>query len=137
MLFQRPRKFGIDAERRRKVKAEALQILQHALGVDKYGQGEQYRNRFVTTPKCSNGKVCEELVSIDLMVRRDDFEGLTGGMALYMVTPEGVKAMSEESPKPPKLTRGQKRYRDYLEADCGLSFGEWLKYFHGKKDQAS
>ena len=28
---------------------------------------------------------------------------------------------------PPKLTRGQLRYRRYLNADSGMSFKDWLK----------
>ena len=26
------------------------------------------------------------------------------------------------------MTRSQKRYREYLDSDCGLSFGEWLRF---------
>lgn len=48
------------------------------------------------------------------------------------VTEAGKAAMLEQSPKPPKLTRGQKRYRRFLDADTGESFGEWLKW-HGKR----
>lgn len=28
----------------------------------------------------------------------------------------------------PKMTRSQQRYHDYLNADCGLSFREWLTH---------
>lgn len=43
------------------------------------------------------------------------------------VTDEGKAAMLRESPAPPKLTRSQQRYRDYLEADTGFSFREYLE----------
>jgi hypothetical protein len=43
------------------------------------------------------------------------------------VTEAGKTAMVMESPKPPKLTRGQQRYREFLHADTGESFGQWLK----------
>ena len=39
----------------------------------------------------------------------------------------GKAAMLAESPKPPKLTRSQQRYRRFLKADVGVSFREWLK----------
>ena len=43
------------------------------------------------------------------------------------VTDAGKEAVKRESPKPPKLTRSQKRYRAFLKADTGESFGQWLK----------
>ena len=45
-----------------------------------------------------------------------------------IVTESGKAAVRCESPKPPKLTRSQKRYREFLNEDCGASFGEWLKW---------
>ena len=52
-----------------------------------------------------------------------------GGAHLFSVTPEGDDYIAQHSPKPPKLTRGQQRYRDYLKvADCFESFGSYLKY---------
>jgi hypothetical protein len=52
-----------------------------------------------------------------------------GGMHLFSVTPEGDDYIAQHSPQPPKLTRSQKRYAEYLEvADCFESFGDWLKY---------
>lgn len=43
------------------------------------------------------------------------------------VTEAGKAAMRAASPTPPTLTRGQRRYRQYLHADTGYSFGEWLR----------
>ena len=43
------------------------------------------------------------------------------------IIPKAV--MLAESPKPPKLTRSQQRYRAYLKADTGGLFREWLKYY--------
>jgi hypothetical protein len=34
--------------------------------------------------------------------------------------------MKEHSPKPPKLSRSQIRYREFLNADCGMTFKEWI-----------
>ncbi len=112
-----------------KVTIEQLKILQHALGVDQYGQGEMYRNHF-----CAGGddeKICRELVELGLM---QVFAPNASPLPYYncSVTDLGKQLVRTESPKPPKLTRSQKRYRDYLKADSGLRFGEWLKYYSGE-----
>ncbi len=112
--------------------SEQLHILQHALGVDKYGQGSMYRNHF-----CAGGKdedMCRELVTMGYM-RTWAGSDEAGRIPHYpyfncYVTPEGIAAVLKESPKPPKLTRSQKRYRRFLDSgagDCGYTFGEWLK----------
>ncbi|WP_404711530.1 hypothetical protein [Sphingomonas sp. MMS24-J13] len=105
----------------------ALHILQHALGVDEFGRGTQYRRHFVTGPGSEDFATCCALVEAGHMVRRDGGP-LTGGDDLFLVTHEGRHWMAENSPAPPKLTRSQARYQRYLDADCGVSFREWLKY---------
>jgi hypothetical protein len=105
------------------VTGEQLQILQHALDVDQYGQGEMYRNHF-----CAGGKdedVCRELVA---MVYMRVFHPNQSPLPYYncSVTDSGKQAMLTESPRPPKLTAGQRRYQRFLDEDSGLSFGEWL-----------
>jgi hypothetical protein len=100
-----------------------LEILQHSLGVDKYGQGEMYRNHF-----CAGGSdesVCRELVTLGYMKQHKTTEAYP--YFNCSVTDEGKAAMIRESPKPPKLSRSQKRYREFLRADCDMKFGEWLK----------
>ena len=102
---------------------EQLQILQHALGVDSYGQGEMYRNHF-----CAGGTdedVCRELVTMGYMVQHPTTKWLP--YFNCSVTDEGKAAMRRESPKPPKLSRAQKNYREFLKADTGVSFGEWIR----------
>jgi hypothetical protein len=103
-----------------KLTKEQLGVLQHALGVDQYGQGEMYRNHYV-----GEDRECYALVEMGYMVERRASE-LTGGDPLFHVTESGRQAVRETSPKPPKLTRSQLRYREYLGADSGLSFREWL-----------
>lgn len=103
-----------------------LHILQHSLGVDEYGRGDQYRNHFITGLGSLDYDNCLALVSDGLMSRRSG-SPLTGGDDLFTVTPEGKRFVQDHSPSPPKLTRSQQRYQAYLEADCGLSFGEWLR----------
>lgn len=105
---------------------EDLHILQHSLGVDQYGQGDQYRNRFITGEGSTDYPFCMDLVRRGLMVRRDG-NPLTGGDDLFTVTDEGKRWMAENSPAAPKLTAGQKRYRDYLNYDGGMSFIEYCR----------
>lgn len=104
---------------------EQLHILQHSLGVDRYGRGDQYRNHFCTGPESKDFDLCNELVALELM-RDGGPRKVMGGMHVFTVTPAGIDAVAFQSPEPPKLTRSQKRYREYLAADCGFSFAEWL-----------
>ncbi len=101
-----------------------LEILQHALGVDKHGQGEMYRNHFCAG--ASDEPICRELVEMGFMYV---FRPNASPYPYYncAVTPEGKKAVREQSPKAPKLNRAQRRYREFLKADTGMRFGEWLK----------
>lgn len=108
---------------------EQLHILQHTLGVDQYGRGEQYRNHF-----CAGGcdeTICRELMALGYMRtwRGADENGQVPGYPYFncSVTEEGKAMMLRESPVPPKLSRSQKRYRRFLEADLGCSFSEFLK----------
>lgn len=111
-----------------------LDILQHSLSCDQYGQsahqgrdendgcGIYFRNRYVSDPDID----LSILVAAGYLEDRGAIQ-VYGDMHYYVVTREGMVAMREQSPKPPKLTRAQKRYRKFLDADCGMEFGEWLK----------
>lgn len=100
-----------------------LHILQHALGVDQYGLGEQYRNHYV-----GGAEACRPLVELGYMVEMKP-RSCSGGDVWFMVTKEGKKVVKDESAKPPKITRSQQRmmdYRDFSDAyDC--SFREFLQ----------
>jgi hypothetical protein len=104
-----------------------LEILQHALGVDQYGQTPKGFTPYARNHFCAGGAdevICRELVALGYMQQHRTTE-------LYpyfncSVTEAGKKAMREESPAPPKLTRSQQRYRDFLDADLGCTFREWL-----------
>lgn len=101
-----------------------LEILQHALGVDQYGQGPMYRNHF-----CAGGAdetICRELVALGYMWEWHESYKIHYPYFNVSVTDAGKAAMLAESPKPPKLTRSQKRYRAFLHADTDGTFGEWL-----------
>ena len=109
-----------------------LSIIQHALGCDKYGQTEYrgrdegdgcfsyYRNRYVTDPGVPE---IEALIKDGLMEDLGPVK-MYSGMHFYRVTKAGVEAMKAQSPK---LSRAERRYRDYLRADTGQSFGQWIK----------
>lgn len=101
-----------------------LHILQHALGLDEYGRGSMYRNHYVTDAE--GDPDCETLRKAGLMKGWGARE-IFGGGRMYSVTDKGKDAVIELSPPAPKLTRSQKRYQRWLNADCGMSFGEWLK----------
>ena len=102
-----------------------LHILQHSLGLNDYGEGRQYRNHFVTGPGTDDYGHCISLVGDGLMKQMRG-NALTGGSDLFVVTPAGIDYVALNSPKRPKLTRGQQRYRAWLRADCGLSFAEFI-----------
>lgn len=111
-----------------------LHVLQHALGRDEFGQRkkhltEAYRNHYVTGEDSRSIKVCRQAVVDGLMVEHKATD-ISGGDPWFHVTDAGVKYVDENSPKPPKKTRGQRRYLRFLEIsdmDPDLKFGEFLK----------
>lgn len=105
-----------------------LHILQHSLGLDQYGEGRQYRNHFVTGPGSDDFNNCRALVADGLMTERAGNE-LSGGDPVFSVTRNGIDFVALNSPRrppEPKLTRSQRRYREFRRSDCGLTFAEWL-----------
>ena len=107
---------------------ELLYILQHSLGVDEYGQGNQYRNHFATEPQNDNFVLCEQLCEMELMQDHGTRE-IWGDMHCFSVTPKGVDVIALESPATPKISRSKKRYQEYLKiADCFESFRDFLRY---------
>lgn len=108
-----------------------LALIQHALGVDEYGQGRQYRNHFVATEGSLDYDLCRSHVVAGRM--RDHGTGsLYGGLTshCFTVTNAGRAWMIAQSPAPPRQTRGKVRYQQFLRSDSGLTFGEWLKALH-------
>jgi hypothetical protein len=106
-----------------------LEIIQHSLGVDQYGRTPKgftpfTRNHFCAGP--ADEPDCRALIALGFMVQHrttDIFPDFN-----CSVTVEGQDAMKKASPNPPKLTRSQMRYREYLEADgcLGETFREYL-----------
>lgn len=107
-----------------------LSILQHALGLDRYGQGQDgtYRRHYVAGRNCSEWQVLMTLVEDGLMIRHEPSE-LTGGGHCFVATDAGRDYVRRESPDPPKINRNQKRYLDWLKVSDPLNctFGEYLK----------
>jgi hypothetical protein len=107
---------------------EQLQILQHSLGVDEYGRTPSGFTPFTRNHFCAGGsdeETCRELVAMGFMEQHPTTKWLP--YFNCSVTDAGIAAMRAESPSPPKLTRGQRRYRAFLHADNGATFIEWLK----------
>lgn len=105
---------------------EQLHILQHSLGLDEYGRGTGHRNHFVTGEGSTNHPTCMSLVELGHMeIRRAKYEPY-GGDDVFAVTEGGCRAVAAESPAPPKLTRSQQNYRDFLAYDGGCTFIEYL-----------
>lgn len=106
--------------------ARQLEILQHALGADKYGKRPRdSRNYFCAG--VADEPDCRELVRLGLMQEHEDREWLP--YYNCSVTGNGINAMLRESPAPPTLSRSQQRYRRFLDHDSGLNFREWLQYY--------
>lgn len=105
-----------------------LSTLQHALGVDAHGQGEQYRNHFVCGEGHHSYAACCAAVEQGLMRRREVAAYSSNGSCFH-VTDVGRAWMTANSPPPPKLTRGQARYLAWLRiADVtGESFIAFLR----------
>ncbi len=104
-----------------------LAVLQHALGVDQFGRGHQYREHFVCGEGHHSYDACVAAVEQGLMTRREPAMYAANG-SLFLVTPAGRSWMTANSPPPPKLTRSQQRYQRFLNADCSMTFREWLDY---------
>lgn len=108
------------------MKPSHLEILQHALGCDEYGnppkRGSE-RNYYGTD---GNDPDCNELVALGYMDKGKP-KSWTPDI-FFTVTQAGKQAMQEASPKPPKVTRSQKRMQDYRSFsdayDC--TFREYL-----------
>jgi len=113
---------------------EQLHILQHALGVDKYGQGKPYRDYY-----CCGLDDAATLLDLRVLVTlgymREGHKINEGRDQYFFVLPSGLSAMRGHSPKPPKVSRGRQRYLEFLNSECGMSFGEFLKWRHANRDR--
>ena len=74
-----------------------LHILQHSLGLDKYGKGTMYRNRYVITQGCDTWDDCKSLCDLGFMIDKGPCFHC-GGMNIFHVTNAGKEAVKRESP---------------------------------------
>ena len=115
-----------------------LEILQHTLGCDQYGQSARRRGEIAHRdydPYSRNHFCagvadepdCRALVDMGFMQEHARTKWLP--YFNCSATPEGIKAMREASPAPPKKTRSQLRYEEYRRYsnafDC--TFREFLR----------
>ncbi len=111
-----------------------LHILQHSLGVDKYGQGKPYREHYCVG--LDNAAMLADLRALVAQGWMREGHKINEGRDQYFyVTQLGLSAMKAHSPTAPKVSRGEQRYRDYLRSECSMSFGEYLKYMHANRDR--
>ena len=109
-----------------------LHVLQHALGRDQYGKRrhsrtDDYRNHYCIGPEGDTFDLCRSAVALGLMVEHAP-RAISGDMFTFTVTDAGKAYIDEHSPPAPKLTRGQRRYREWLNGPAdSMSFGEWIR----------
>ena len=97
-----------------KLGEKQLHILQHSLGLDRFGRGTFYRNHFVTGEGSMDHADCMALVHAGLMTMRKGHP-LSGGDDVFWVTDRGKAAVVEQSPSPPKLSRSPDEWAELAE----------------------
>lgn len=102
------------------ISAHQLSLLNHALGL-RPDRREPFRNHFVAGDGHHDQADLLALVDAGMMTRRDNPKWMGGG-DLFHVSDAGTEYAIAHLPMPPKRTR----YQEYLDSECGMSFGEWL-----------
>lgn len=100
--------------------SDELHILRHSLGLKDDCAGREYRNYYAVEP---DDPECLALVAKGDM-ERSACE-IPGGLVYYRVTAQG-RRRAYEGVVLPTQTRSQKRYKQFLEADSGMTFKQWL-----------
>lgn len=96
-------------------------LMQHALGINERHR-EAYRNYFLASGGHIDNADLEYLVAAGLMTSRAAPSFCADGDVVYHVTDAGREMAIAALPAPKKRTR----YEEYLAADYGHSFAEWL-----------
>ena len=108
--------------------SKQLQILQHSLGLNEFGQGHQYRTHFVTGEGSPDHSDCMANVNAGLMSRHAG-NALSGGSDIFHVTQAGIDYVALNSPKPPKISRSKQRYERFREyGDCFDNFIDYCRW---------
>lgn len=98
-----------------------LDVLHHTLGVTPMRR-DPYRNYYVAGVGHHSQHILLELVADGLMAEALAPRFLADGDQVYRVTETGRIVALEQLPLPPKRSR----YEEFLDADYGHSFAEWL-----------
>lgn len=101
-------------------------LLHHTLGITNPEQ-DSYRNFFEASDDHGDIDGLLLLCADGLMKEVKSPSFCHDGSRTFVVTEIGKVVAHETRPKPPKLTRGQLRYRTYLRSESDQSFGDWLK----------
>lgn len=99
-----------------------LDIIQHATGRNYNPRHD--RNSYCAEVGSSDWHICHSLVKRGFMLAGRTING--GADQYFSVTAGGESAYVKQRP-PARLTRGQKRYQEFLLQDSGIPFGEWLR----------
>lgn len=106
------------------VTQQQLDLLWHTLGLSAENRHRRTvsRNYFLTSPGCSDALLLDELVTAGLMSRGKPPAFCPQNEVVYRATSEGEHFAVASLPPLPKRTR----YDEFLDADSGLEFHEWL-----------
>jgi len=102
-------------------------LLHHTLGITDPEQIDSYRNYFEASDGHHDLPGLLALCEAGLMIEGKSPSFCHQDSRTFYVTQEGRAVAFETRPKPPKLTRGQRRYKAYLKSESDEKFGDWLK----------
>ena len=111
------------------MKETHIDLMEHALGLTPENP-KSYRNYFAAAP---NGRDIEEwqCLTDNGYAECHGSRTVSGDLIYFSVSGNGQQIVYErcriKDARKPKLTRSQKRYKAYLELDCGETFFEFLK----------
>ena len=106
------------------VSQQKLELLWHTLGLSAENRHRRTvsRNYFLTSPGCSDARQLDVLVAAGLMSCGKPPAFCPQDEVVYRATSQGQHFAETSLPPLPKLTR----YDEFLDADSGLEFHEWL-----------
>lgn len=103
---------------------QQARLLQHTLGLCEH-QRSSYRNHFVAGPGHHDMPDLESLESLGLMARVHAPAFCEASDIVFVTTTAGAALALEHLPEPPPPAK-QTQYRQWLNADTGCTFCEWL-----------
>lgn len=101
-----------------------LHLMHHTLGL-RPDRRIPFRNHYVTSPGHDEIPNLESLVEAGMMRRAHTPAFLNQDDTVFVCTDSGKSyAIEHLPPEPPKPKRSN--YQDYIDADCGHSFADWM-----------